>query len=196
MELRNRSTKWSTRCCESQHYDRAVPGLLEPPPSPDDHVLGRPDAPHVLTMYADFECPFCQAAQSILPRVRKRLGDDLLLVFRHFPIDARHPLARQAAYAAEAAAAQGAFWEMHDALFDLRGELGAPALLAAARRLALDVPRIEAELDAGRHHARVAADVASGERSGVTGTPAFFAGAQPISGSFDAGSLVDALRGR
>ncbi len=147
-------------------------------------------------MYADFECPFCQAAQSIVPRVRKRLGDDLLLVYRHFPVDARHPLARQAAHAAEAAAAQGAFWEMHDALFDLRGELERPALLAAAKRLGLDVPRIEAELHAGSHDARVETDLASGRRSGVTGTPAFFAATQPIAGSFDAGSLVDALRGR
>lgn len=167
---------------------------MDPPPSPDDHALGRPDAPHVLTMYADFECPFCQAAQSILPRVRKRLGDELLLIYRHFPVDARHPRARQAAHVAEAAAAQGSFWEMHDALFDLRGELELPALLKAAARLELDVPRIEAELDAGSHDPRIEADLASGRRSGVTGTPAFFARTQPITGAFDAGSLVDALR--
>lgn len=169
-------------------------GPLDPPPAPDDHALGRRDARHVLTMYADFECPFCQAAQSILPRVRKRLGDDLLLVYRHFPIDERHPLARQAAHAAEAAGAQGAFWEMHDALFDLRGELERPALVKAAERLGLDVARFEAELDAAVHDAKVEADLALGQRSGVTGTPAFFAGEQSISGAFDAGSLVDALR--
>lgn len=112
-----------------------MPGSLDPPPSAEDHAQGRPGAPFVLTMYADFECPFCQAAQSILPRVRKRLGDDLLLVYRHFPLDARHPLARGAALAAEAAAAQERFWEAHDALFDLRGELGRPALVGVAKDL-------------------------------------------------------------
>lgn len=172
-----------------------MPGPLDPPPSPDDHAHGRPDAPYVLTMYADFECPFCQAAQSILPRVRKRLGDDLLLVFRHFPIDDRHPLARQAAHAAEAAAAQGRFWEMHDALFDLRGDLDRRALLKAAKRLGLDQDRLVAELDSAVHDAKVEADLASGLRSGVTGTPAFFAQTQPIAGAFDASSLVEALRG-
>lgn len=138
-------------------------------------------------MYADFECPFCQAAQSILPRVRKRLGDDLLLVFRHFPLDERHPRARRAGHAVEAAGAQGAFWEMHDALFDLRGELERPALVKVAKRTGLDTARFEAELDAAVHDAKVEADLASGRRSGVTGTPAFFAGQQPISGAFDAG---------
>ena len=122
------------------------------------------------------------------------LGDDLLLVYRHFPLGERHPLARQAAHAAEAAGAQGAFWEMHDALFDLRGELERPALLKMANRLELDVARFEAELASGVHDGKVEADLASGQRSGVTGTPAFFAGEQPISGAFDAGSLVDALR--
>lgn len=145
-------------------------------------------------MYADFECPFCQAAQSIVARVRKRLSGDLLLVYRHFPIDARHPLAREAAHAAEAAGAQGAFWEMHDALFDLRGALERPALLKAAKGLGLDVARLEAELAAPEHAAKVAADLASGQRSGVTGTPAFFAGGERVDGAFDAGSLVEALR--
>lgn len=167
---------------------------LDPPPSADDHALGRVDAPFVLTMYADFQCPFCQAAQSIIPRVRKRLGDDLLLVYRHFPIDDIHPLARPAAHAAEAAAAQGHFWEMHDALFDLRGELERPAVVKAAKRLGLDVARFEADLESAAHEARIEADLASGRRSGISGTPAFFAGADQVGGAFDAGSLVEALR--
>lgn len=175
-------------------YDRPVPSSLDPPVSPADHFSGRLEAPYVLTMYGDFECPFCQAAQSILPRVRKRLGDDLLLAFRHYPIDAVHPLAQAAAEAAEAAGAQDLFWEMHDALYELRGKLERPELVRAAKRLGLDMGRFEADLDAGAHRERIAADVASGERSGVTGTPAFFAGATQVAGAFDAGSLVDALR--
>lgn len=171
-----------------------MPDVLDPPPSAEDHALGRPDAPYVLTMYEDFECPFCQAAQSIIPRVGKRLGDDLRLVYRHFPIEERHPLARQAAHAAEAAAVQGAFWEMHDALYALGGQLERPALVKAAKRLKLDVARFEADLDSAINDAKVEADLASGLRSGVTGTPAFFAGGTAISGAFDASSLVDALR--
>lgn len=171
-----------------------MPGLLDPLPQAADHTAGPEGAPHVLTMYADFECPFCQAAQSILPRVRKRLGDELLFVFRHLPISERHPLALGAADAAEAAAAQGAFWAMHDALFELRGDLERPALVKAAKALGLDLPRFEADLDSRAHRARIEADVASAERSGVTGTPAFFAGTTQVGGAFDAGSLVDALR--
>lgn len=167
---------------------------LQPPPSPDDHTLGPEDSPHVLTMYADFECPFCQAAQSIIPRVQKRLPG-VRLVFRHLPIDERHPLAHDAARAVEAAAAQGRFWEMHDALFDLRGELERPRLVKAAKDLGLDVPRFEAELGSDVHDARIARDVASAQASGVTGTPAFFAGAGQVEGAFDASSLVAALRG-
>lgn len=175
-------------------YDRAVPGPLDPLPGPEDHALGRPDAPYVLTMYEDFECPFCQAAQSILPRVRKRLGDDVLLVFRHLPITERHPLALGAAHAAEAAAEQDRFWDMHDALFELRGDLERPQLVKAAKGLGLDVARFEADLDAAVNAAKVEADVASAMRSGVQGTPAFFAGATQVDGAFDASSLVDALR--
>lgn len=169
-------------------------GSLEVPPQPDDHVSGPADAPFVLTMYSDFECPFCQAAQSILARVRTRLGDELRFVYRHFPIDERHPLAREAAEVAEAAHAQGAFWPMHDALFDLRGSLERPAMLKAAKQLGLDVARIERELDGHVHAARVQVDLQSGLRSGVTGTPGFFAASRPVGGAFDASSLVDALR--
>lgn len=169
-------------------------GSLDPPPQRDDHASGPADARYALTMYSDFECPFCQAAQSILARVRKRLGDELRFVYRHFPIEERHPLAREAGEVAEAAHAQGAFWPMHDALFDLRGSLERPAMFKAAKKLGLDVARIERELDGHVHAARVEADRQSGLRSGVTGTPAFFAASRPVGGAFDASSLVEALR--
>jgi protein-disulfide isomerase len=184
-----------TRASKSARvYDRRVPAPPQAPLTPDDHLEGHEGAPFLLLMYGDFECPFCQAAQSILARVRKRLGEDVRFAYRHFPLDTVHPLAREAAEVAEAAAAQGAFWPMHDALYDLRGRLERPAMLKAAKKLSLDTARIETELDAHVHLPRIDADVASGERSGVTGTPAFFANGELVSGSFDAGSLVDALR--
>ncbi len=169
-------------------------GSLDPPLTPEDHVSGPQDAPYVLLMYSDFECPFCQAAQSIVARVRKRMGDELRFAVRHFPIDAHHPLARDAAEVAEAAADQGAYWPMHDALFALRGALLPADMRKAAKRLGLDVGRVDADLASHAHADRIEADLQSGLRSGVTGTPAFFAQGRRVDGAFDAGSLVDALR--
>src|SRR5215203_6618816 len=96
---------------------------------PDDHVDGPADAPLELVMYGDFQCPYCAAAQGILRRVRTRLGDQLRFSFRHLPLDEVHPDARRAAEASEAAAAQGLFWEMHDALFASRGQLAQADIL-------------------------------------------------------------------
>jgi protein-disulfide isomerase len=172
-----------------------VPGSLAPPLSERDHVQGRADAPFELVMYGDFECPFCLASQSVLTRVRARLGDDLRFGFRHFPLDALHPQARRAAAAAEAADGQGAFWEMFDALYGLRGRLGERELLRAARDLGLDERRVAQELADGVHDARVQEDFETGQASGVTGTPAFFVNGVLHTEAFDAGSLVAALRG-
>ena len=168
--------------------------LLQPPFGPDDHVDGDPAAPHVLLMFGDFECPYCAAAQSIVARVRKRMGDELRFAFRHFPIDEAHPQARLAAEASEAAAAQGGFWPMHDALYAARGHLARADLLSAVGGLGLDAARVAEELDAGRWSARVQAGQDSGRESGVTGTPAFFVNGVLHTDAFDAGSLVEALR--
>jgi protein-disulfide isomerase len=172
-----------------------VTGLLDPPRVPDDHVAGDPGAPLELVMYGDFECPYCAAAQSILARVRARLGDELVFVFRHMPNEEIHPHARHAAEAAEAAAAQGAFWPMHDALYAGRGRLTDRDLVAHARGLGLDADRIDAELRDGVHAARVQRDLEAGLRTGVTGTPGFFVNGRLHEGAYDAGSLVAALRG-
>lgn len=169
------------------------PGRLEPPLSDDDHVAGDRAAPLQLVMYGDFQCPYCTAAQPILARVRARLGARLLFAFRHFPLSEIHPDAQRAAEAAEAAAAQGAFWGMHDALFRLRGALGERDLLQAARDLGLDAQRLERELRDGVHAPRVQRDLESGRRSGVHGTPGFFANGTQVHGAFDARSLIDAL---
>ena len=108
-----------------------MPDQLDPPLGPLDHVDGPPDAPLELVMYGDFQCPFCSAAQPILRRVRERLDGRLRFAFRHFPLTDVHPDAQRAAEASEAAAAQGAFWPMHDALYAAGGALGLDVLLAA-----------------------------------------------------------------
>jgi NhaA family Na+:H+ antiporter len=170
-----------------------VDELLSPSLEDLDHVRGERGAPLELVMFGDFQCPFCLGAQSILRRVRERLGERLLFGFRHLPIPERHPLAPLAAEASEAAAAQGRFWEYHDALYPLQPKLSREVMLEAGRDLGLDAERMATEIDSGAHRDRVARDVASAEASGATGTPTFFVNGKRFFGAYDASSLVEAL---
>jgi protein-disulfide isomerase len=170
-----------------------VDDLLSPPLEDLDHVRGERGAPLELVMFGDFQCPYCLGAQSILRRVRERLGDRLVFGFRHLPIPERHPLAPLAAEASEAAAAQGRFWEFHDALYANQPRLSRETILDLAGEHGLDAERMEAEIDSGAHRDRIARDVASGEASGATGTPTFFVNGKRFFGAYDAGSLVEAL---
>jgi protein-disulfide isomerase len=166
---------------------------LTPPLSAEDHVAGRDRAPLELVIFGDFQCPYCTAAYPILRRVRDQLAERLMFAFRHFPLRDVHPGAQRAAEAAEAAAAQGAFWEMHDRMYDSRGALSRADLISHAAELGLDAERVATELDASVHAPRVQRDVDSGLASGVMGTPAFFVGGRMHAGSFDAASLITAL---
>ena len=171
-----------------------MPVSLDPPLGPEDHVAGAEGAPYELVMYGDFECPYCAASQSILARVRSRLGDDLRFAFRHLPLENLHPHARHAAEAAEAAAAQGAFWPMHDALYAARGHLEDADLVDHARGIGLDADRVAGELASGAHAARVEHDAATAHALGISSTPAFFVNGVLHDGAYDAGSLVAALK--
>jgi NhaA family Na+:H+ antiporter len=144
-------------------------------------------------MFGDFQCPFCLGAQSVLRRVRERLGERLLFGFRHLPIPERHPLAPLAAEASEAAAAQGDFWAYHDALYAIQPKLSRETMLEAAGELGLDVERIADEIDAGAHRPRIERDIASAAASGATGTPTFFVNGARHFGAYDASSLIEAL---
>lgn len=168
---------------------------LAPPLEQIDHVRGGRGAELELVMFGDFQCPFCLGAQSILRRVRDRLGDRLVFGFRHLPVPERHPLALVAAQASEAAAAQGRFWEYHDALYAAQPRLSLRTPVELARDLGLDADRLAAEVEAEAHAARIERDLSSAERSGATGTPAFFANGVHHQGAYDAGSLVEALAG-
>lgn len=167
--------------------------LLSPPLEDLDHVRGERGAPLELVMFGDFQCPYCLGAQSVLRRVRERLGDRLVFGFRHLPIPERHPLAPLAAEASEAAAAQGKFWEFHDALYANQPRLSRETILELAGEHGLDVERMEAEIVSGTHRDRIARDVASAEASGATGTPTFYVNGKRFFGAYDAGSLVEAL---
>jgi protein-disulfide isomerase len=143
------------------------------PIAADDHIAGPDDAAVTVVTYCDFECPYCGRGYPVLKQLRKRLGDRLRVVFRHFPLQDKHPLARQAAEASEAAAAQGQFWGMHDLLFEHQDALDDDSVTNYAASLGLDMPRFVREVRGRLHAKRVDRDLASGRHNGVTGTPTF-----------------------
>lgn len=172
------------------------PMVLDLPVDPArDHIRGQVDAPLTLVEYGDFECPFCGRVTGVVEALRERFGDDLCYVFRHLPLADVHPNAILAAEAAEAAAAQDAWWEMHDRLFTHPGRLEPPDLLTHAAALGLDVERFSRELGNGLHGAHVREDVASAEASGATGTPTFFVNGRRLVGRYDEEALAAALTG-
>jgi protein-disulfide isomerase len=166
---------------------------LSPPLEDVDHVRGERGRELELVMFGDFQCPFCLGAQSILRRLRDRLGERLTFAFRHLPIPEKHPLAPMAAQASEAAAAQGKFWEYHDALFAAQPRLSRETMIAVSRDLGLDAERLAAEIDAEAYSERIDRDLASAAASGATGTPTFFANGVRHFGAYDASSLIEAL---
>jgi len=168
---------------------------LAVPVGDHDHIRGPVDAPVTLLEYGDYECPDCFGARLVVEEVQERMGDDLRMVWRHFPIAAIHPGAEHAAQTAEAAAAQGSFWEMHDKLLAYQGALHGEILEIWARKLGLDVPRLRRELADGTHAGRVQEDMRSGERSGVTGTPTFFINGSRYTGRIGPEDLLRALSG-
>jgi protein-disulfide isomerase len=137
-------------------------------------MLGPAQAPLQLVEYADLECPSCQAALPVLSRIRKRLGDELVLVVRHFPIVDAHPTAVIAAEAVEAAGAQGRLWDMYRRIYRSRRPPTKDSLRRHATRLRLDLPRFDNDLRERVHASRVLEDFESGIHSGVNGTPTFF----------------------
>ena len=158
-----------------------------------DHIQGQADAPVTLVEYGDYECPYCGAAYPIVTELQDRMGERLRFVFRNFPITTSHPHAEQAAEAAEAAAAQGRFWEMHDHLYENQRRLGDQDLYAYAEELGLDVQLFEKELAGHVHAPRVREDFMSGVRSGVNGTPSFYVNGTRHDDSYDLETLLAAL---
>ena len=169
--------------------------LLSLPVGDRDHVQG--DAGAILTLleYGDYQCPHCAQAHPIVKAVQERFGDKLRFVFRNFPLKNVHPQAEFAAEAAEAAGAQGRFWEMHDGIFEHQSRLGEPFLLELAGKLKLDAHRFAADLASGSFRKRVDEDFMSGVRSGVSGTPGFFIDGVKYEESWDFETLSEVLEG-
>ena len=158
-----------------------------------DHIRGASESPITLVEYADFECPYCGQAEPVL---RELLSDfaDLRYVWRHLPLSDVHPHAQIAAEASEAAGEQGAFWEMHDLLFDHQDALRPIDLYGYAERLRLDVDRFTADIREHRRAGRVAEDVDSADLSGVSGTPTFFINGVRHHGAYDIETLSGAVK--
>jgi protein-disulfide isomerase len=165
---------------------------LTPPVDPArDHVAG-PDGAVTLVEYGDFECGYCARAYPSVKEVQRRLGDRLRLVFRELPLD-KHPHARIAALAAEAAGVQGRFWEMHDRLFEAGGRLAPDDLVHHAEYLRLDLDRFVVDMRSEDLARRIDEDFESAIESGVSGTPAFFIDGEEYVGSYDPDSLAEAI---
>lgn len=165
------------------------------PIQPDDHVQGAPDALYTLVEYGDYECPDCGRLFETIRELRTQLGDELRLVFRHYPLSGIHRHAQQAAEAAEAAGAQGRFWEMHDLLFLNQGALSTKDLYGYAGRLSLDVGRFREELKHRTYENRVRDDFRRGVANGVYGTPGLFINGVRHDGAMDVESLLSQLKG-
>jgi protein-disulfide isomerase len=158
-----------------------------------DHVQGSRSAPVVLVEYGDYECPDCLKAWPIVKDLKDRLGDGLAVAFRHYPQSGIHPHASAAAQAAEAAASQGKFWEMHDLLFRNQERLAELDLTHLALQLGLEIYRFQADYERAAHVRRIADDVESGGQSGVRGTPTFFINGCRYAGKKDFASMLAAI---
>lgn len=158
-----------------------------------DHAQGPATAPVTLVEYGDYECPYCGQAYPIVKHIQERLGDSLRFVFRNFPLSELHPHAAHAAEAAEIAADEGKFWEMHDTLFEHQRALDDAHLRAYAAALGLDEAAFAQALSEHRLAGRVREDFMSGIRSGVNGTPTFFINGARHNGSYDLHTLLRAL---
>jgi Na+/H+ antiporter NhaA len=172
---------------------RPLADLVVPVDPTRDHVRGPLDAPLTLVEYGDFEDPSSAAAAPVIRDLVARFEGRLRHVFRHLPLTDVHPNAALAAEAAEAAAAQDRFWQMHDRLFAHRDDLSRGDLVRGALEIGLGVARFERELESGEHAERVRADIVGADAAGVAGAPSFFVNDVAYRGPLDDAALEAAL---
>jgi protein-disulfide isomerase len=162
---------------------------LKSPVNHSDHLLGEPSARVVLLEYGDFQCPYCAQADEVVLQVLEKYPTELSFIFRNFPLKDLHPDALLAAQAAEAAGAQGKYWEMHHLLFERQETLEFEDLIEFAHELKLDVQQFVQEVEEGADSGKVLDDIRSGERSGVESTPTFFLNGVRYDGEWDIETL-------
>jgi protein-disulfide isomerase len=164
------------------------------PIQPEDHVEGSPEAQYTLVEYGDYECPACGSLFVTIRQLHEQFGDEIRLVFRHYPLSGRHPHAQQAAEAAEAAGAQNRFWEMHNLLFEHQDALGSKDLYKYAEQMGLDSKQFRNELKKRVYEERVREDFRRGVANGVYGTPGLFINGIRYDGGLDPDSILKQLK--
>src|ERR1700747_712887 len=173
---------------------RNLENFAGPEISPQEHVLGPAGAPVTVLEYGDYECPFCRGAYRDVHRMLDLYPGSILFAFPHFPIQQLPPHAEQAAEAAEAAAAQGKFWEMYELLLRPSSSLDLDSLVSHARDLGLDIERFRREVTGRAYAAKIEADVREGFRNGVNATPKFYVDGERIDGKIPLEGLEDGIR--
>lgn len=158
-----------------------------------DHIQGQADAAIELVEYGDYQCPYCGQAYYIVKEIQKKLGDKLKFVFRNYPLEQLHPYAVHAAVAAETAAMQGKFWEMHDILFENQRHLEDSSLVRYAKEIGLDVSKFEKDFGSDELVEKVDRDIASGNRAGVQGTPSFYVNGKKFEGNWTGPEFIKYL---
>jgi Na+/H+ antiporter NhaA len=183
----------SVRARQLIHTEEEILDLADEVDPARDHIRGAQEALVTLLEYGDYECPYCGQAEVVIRELLDSFGDELRYVWRHLPLNDVHPHAQMASEAAEAAAAQGEFWALHDTLLAHQDELTLTALRSDAEQLGLDVDRFWEELRRREHAARIDEDVATADASGVAGTPTFFINGRRHHGAYDVASLTAAV---
>ena len=168
---------------------------LVPPVSAHDHIAGEAKARLTLVEFGDYQCPYCGAVYPVVKQLQQDLGEKLRFVFRNFPLMRAHRYALFAAEAAEAAALQGKFWEMHDIIYENQGYLNPSILPSWAEKIGLDVKEFGKAIKEGLVTERIKEDRQSGIRSGVNGTPTFFINGVRFDGEANYEELRAALEG-
>ncbi len=158
----------------------------------EDHSKGDASARVTLVEYGDYQCPDCWVAYRELKKVFRHYGDELRFVFRNFPLE-MHPMAEPAAEAAEYAAAEGKFWEMHDGIYEHQRELSVEMLAALAKKVGLDAAAAEGAIDEQTYEERIERDRSSGEKSGVHGTPTFYINGVEFEDDYSSENLIIAI---
>ncbi|MDB5227128.1 MAG: DsbA family protein [Bacteroidota bacterium] len=167
---------------------------LHPAVNSKDYIQGNHSASLELVEYGDYQCPYCGRAYPIIKKIQQKLGDDLKFVFRNFPLSDMHPDAFNAAIAAEAAAMQNKFWEMHDIIFENQQELDGESLFVYADSIGLDVERFKKDIQNDALVAKVEQDFESGVRSGVNGTPSFYINGEKYNGDWEEHAFTEYLK--
>ncbi|GAC1425097.1 MAG: hypothetical protein NVS4B11_36250 [Ktedonobacteraceae bacterium] len=158
-----------------------------------DHAKGPSNAPVTLVEYGDFECPDCGAVYPTINELEKRMGNHLRFVYRYYPLVESHPHAEHAAEVAEAAAAQGKFWEMYDKLYQNQRHLSDNNLMQYAESIGLDTKLLDREMQNGTYTKRIEDDLDSGDQSGLAGTPTFYINGKYYDGVYNVDAFQEAL---